>query len=72
MATAPFGSVAPRPELYDSGDEAFGVHRGRWHHCEGVMIDIHRASYSLTVTGEMVQLYDHALGTWFAFSIQRA
>jgi hypothetical protein len=26
--------------------------------------------YSLTVTDQVVQLYDHSAGAWFAFSIQ--
>ena len=57
------------PELYDSGDDAFvsleldgasarGYDRGSSSH------------YELTVADQMVQLYDHAAGAWFAFSIQ--
>jgi len=57
------------PELYDGGDGAFvsleldgasarGYDRGSSSH------------YELTATDQMVQLYDHAAGTWFAFSIQ--
>ncbi|WP_372730845.1 hypothetical protein [Novosphingobium sp.] len=58
-----------RTEIYDSADNAF------------VSLDINglnahgfdRASssqYSLTVTDQVVQLYDHSAGVWFAFSIQ--
>ena len=58
-------------ELYDAGDDAFvslaidgltaqGYDRGSASH------------YSLTATDEVVQLYDHAAGAWFAFSIQIA
>jgi hypothetical protein len=59
------------PELYDAGDDA------------SVSLEIdgmtargydRRSSshYSLTATNEVVQLYDHATGAWFAFSIQVA
>lgn len=59
------------PELYDAGDDAFisleiegatgrGYDRGSQSH------------YSLTVTDQVVQLYDHAASAWFAFSIQSA
>jgi hypothetical protein len=58
-------------ELYDAGDKAFvsleidglaakGYDRGSSSH------------YSLTATDEVVQLYDHAAGAWFAFSVQVA
>jgi len=59
------------PELYDAGDKAFvslaidgmtaqGYDRNSSNH------------YSLTVTDEVVQLYDHGPEAWFAFSIQAA
>lgn len=59
------------PEIYDAGDQAFvslavdgataqGYDRSSSHH------------YSLTATEEVVQLYDHGPGAWFAFSIQVA
>lgn len=58
-------------ELYDAGDDAFisleidgqkaqGYDRGSSSH------------YSLLVTDRVVQLYDHAEESWFAFSIQVA
>jgi hypothetical protein len=57
------------PELYDAGDDAYvsleidgmtarGYDRRSLSH------------YSLTVTDQVVQLYDHAESAWFAFSIQ--
>lgn len=59
------------PELYDAGDDAY------------VSLEIEGATgqgydrrsqshYSLTVTDQVVQLYDHAESAWFAFSIQTA
>jgi hypothetical protein len=58
------------PELYDAGDKAFvsldldpdgvtarGYDRGSSSH------------FSLTVTGELVQLYDYDEAAWFAFGI---
>lgn len=59
------------PELYDAGDDAYvrleidGM-RARGYDRRSL------SHYSLTVTGQMVQLYDHAASTWFAFSIQTA
>ena len=58
-------------ELYDAGDDAFvsleidglkaqGYDRSSSSH------------YSLSVTDQIVQLYDHAASAWFAFSIQVA
>ena len=58
-------------ELYDAGDNAF------------VSIEIDglkaqgydrrsKSHYSLSVTDQVVQLYDHAAASWFAFSIQIA
>lgn len=58
-------------ELYDTADNAFvsleidglnaqGYDRGSSSH------------YSLTVTDQVVQLYDHSASAWFAFSIQVA
>ncbi|MFA7602791.1 MAG: hypothetical protein WCY29_07260 [Novosphingobium sp.] len=59
------------PELYDAGDDAFisleidGL--------TGQGYDRRSSShYSLTVTDEIVQLYDHAAGAWFAYSVQVA
>ena len=57
------------PELYDGGDDAFvsleidgasarGYDRGSFSH------------YELIAAEQMVQLYDHSAGAWFAFSIQ--
>ncbi|HEX7750923.1 MAG TPA: hypothetical protein VF440_00830 [Novosphingobium sp.] len=65
--SAKFGGTLP--ELHDAGDGAFisleidgltarGYDRRSSSH------------YDLTVTGEVVQLYDHPAGAWFAFSIQ--
>jgi hypothetical protein len=59
------------PELYDAGDDAF----------VSIEIDGLKARgydrrscshYSLSVTDQVVQLYDHGEGCWFAFSIQVA
>lgn len=58
-------------ELYDAVDEAFvsleidglkaqGYDRGSSSH------------YALTVTDQVVQLYDHSASAWFTFSIQIA
>lgn len=58
-------------ELYDAGDKAF------------ISLEIDGLSaagydrqssshYSLSVTDQIVQLYDHAEASWFAFSIQVA
>ncbi|WP_254514918.1 hypothetical protein [Novosphingobium sp. G106] len=58
-------------ELYDAGDDSFvsleidgltakGYDRRSLSH------------YTLTATDEVVQLYDHTKGAWFAFSIQVA
>lgn len=58
-------------EIYDAGDKAFvsleidglkaqGYDRGSLSH------------YSLSVTDQIVQFYDHEVGSWFAFSIQVA
>ena len=65
--SAKFGGVLP--ELYDAGDDAF------------VSLDIDgltargydrtsSSHFSLAVTNQVVQLYDHAAETWFSFSIQ--
>lgn len=57
------------PELYDSGDEAFVSLAIDGMTAEGY----DRASsshYALRATDGMVQLYDHAAESWFAFSIQ--
>lgn len=56
------------PELHDAGDDA------------RVSLEIDgmtakgydqrsRSYYSLTVTDQVVQLYDHAAGAWFVFTI---
>lgn len=58
-----------RTEIYDAADNAFvsmeidglkahGFDRGS------------SSQYSLTVTDQIVQLYDHSTGVWFAYSIQ--
>lgn len=58
-----------RTEIYDAADRAFvsleinglnahGFDRGS------------SSQYSLTVTDQVVQLYDHSANVWFAFSIQ--
>ena len=57
------------PELYDAGERAYvslnidgvtarGYDRRSMSH------------YSLKVTGQVVQLYDHAESTWFAYTVQ--
>jgi len=57
------------PELYDAGDDAFVSLAIDGATAQGY--DRHSAShYSLTATDGMVQLYDHAKGAWFAFSIR--
>lgn len=57
------------PELYDTGDAAFVSLAIDGTTAEGY--DRHSSShYSLRATEGMVQLYDHAPGAWFAFSIQ--
>jgi hypothetical protein len=59
------------PELYDAGDKAFVSLE-----IDGVTArgyDRNSSShYSVTVAEEVVQLYDHEPGAWFAFSIQVA
>ncbi|RZJ98475.1 MAG: hypothetical protein EOO76_16375 [Novosphingobium sp.] len=66
---AKFGGTLP--ELYDGGDKAFvtleidglnakGYDRGSSSH------------YSLTITDQIVQLYDHGQAEWFDYSIQPA
>ncbi len=57
------------PELYDVGDAAYisleidgATARGYDRHSE--------SHYTLTVTGQVVQLYDYASNAWFAFSVQ--
>ena len=64
---AAFGGTLP--ELYDAGDKTFVSLTIDGTTGEGY----DRASsshYSLTATQEGVQLYDHGVGLWFAFSIQ--
>ena len=57
------------PQLYDASDDA------------NVSLEIEsltargfdqltKSHYSLTVTDQIVQLYDHAVSAWFAFSVQ--
>lgn len=57
------------PELYDAGDDANVSLE-----IEGVTARgydrLSKSHYSLTVTDQVVQLYDHAASAWFAFSIQ--
>lgn len=66
---ARFGGALP--ELYDAGDAAFVSLAIDGLTAQGY--DRKSAShYSLTVTDEIVQLYDHGTGAWFAFSIQIA
>jgi hypothetical protein len=56
-------------ELYDAGDKAFISLEIDGLRAEGY--DRQSSShYSLTVTDQVVQLYDHAAESWFAFSIQ--
>lgn len=66
---AKFGGTLP--ELYDGGDEAFFSLA-----IDGVTAQGYDRSssshYSLNVTDRLVQLYDHELAAWFAFSIQVA
>lgn len=57
------------PELYDAGEDTFVSLAIDGATAQGY----DRASsshYSLTVADEMIQLYDHEAGGWFAFSIQ--
>lgn len=57
------------PELHDAGDDAFVSLEIDGLTARGY--DRRSAShYELTLAGDVVQLYDHAAGTWFAFSIQ--
>ncbi len=57
------------PQLYDAGNDANVSLE-----IEGVTargFDQHSKShFSLSVTGQVVQLYDHAASAWFAFSMQ--
>lgn len=58
-------------ELYDSGDRTFISLEIDGLRAQGY--DRHSSShYSLSVTDQIVQLYDHSVGSWFAFSIQVA
>ncbi len=67
--SAKFGGTLP--ELYDAGDDAFVSLEIDGATAQGY--DRRSAShYSLTVTDEIVQLFDHSVGAWFAFSIQTA
>lgn len=59
------------PELYDAGDKAFVSLAIDGMTAQGY--DRNSSShYSLTVTDEVVQLYDHDPEAWFDFSIQVA
>jgi len=56
-------------ELYDAGDDAFVSLEIDGLTAKGY--DRRSSShYSLTITDQVVQLYDHAEEAWFAFSIQ--
>ena len=67
--SAKFGGTLP--EMYDAGADAFVSLEIDGMTAQGY--DRHSSShYSLTATDEVVQLYDHAAGAWFAFSIQVA
>lgn len=56
-------------ELFDEGDNAFVSLEIDGLKAQGY--DRRTSShYSLSVTDQIVQLYDHAVGCWFAFSIQ--
>lgn len=57
-------------ELYDAGNGAFVSIEIDGMTAQGYDRDS-SSHYSLTLAGEMVQLYDHAEQAWFAFSIQR-
>ena len=58
-------------ELYDAGDDAFVSLEIDGLNAQGY--DRRSSShYSLSVTDPVVQVYDHAAETWFAFSIQTA
>lgn len=66
--SAKFGGSLP--ELYDAGNAAFVSLEIDGMTARGY--DRHSSShYALTVTDNVVQLYDHADAAWFAFSIQR-
>lgn len=67
--SAKFGGQLP--ELYDAGDAAYisleidgSAARGYDRHSE--------SHYALTVTEQVVQLYDYTSNAWFAFSVQHA
>ena len=67
--SARFGGTLP--ELYDEGDRVFisleqdaGGARGYDRGSGGF--------YAATVGDHMVQLYDHAVGDWFAFSVRES
>jgi N-acetyl-anhydromuramyl-L-alanine amidase AmpD len=65
--SAKFSGVIP--ELYDAGDDASVSIEIEGTTAQGY--DRRSSShYSLTVTNEVVQLYDHAAEAWFAFTIQ--
>lgn len=58
-------------EIFDAADNAHVSLEIQGHGAQGY--DLSTSShYSLTVTDGMVQLYDHGVGAWFAFSIQHA
>ncbi len=60
-----------RFEIYDAGDDAFVSLEIDGLEAQGY--DRRTSShYSLSVTDKVVQLYDHAAGAWFAFTIQVA
>lgn len=58
-------------EIYDAADNAFVSLEIDGHKAHG--FDRGSSShYSLTVTDQVVQLYDHSASAWFAFTIQVA
>jgi hypothetical protein len=67
--SARFGGTLP--ELYDAGDKAFisleidGMTARGYDRSSS-------SPYSITVTDQLVQTYDHSQSTWFAFDIQVA
>lgn len=59
------------PELYDAGDDAYVSLEIEGTTARGYDRES-QSHYSLTVTEQVVQLYDHTASVWFAFSIQSA
>lgn len=59
------------PELHDLGDNALISLEIEAMTARGYD-RLSQSHYSLTVTDQVVQLYDHKVADWFAFSIQSA